>query len=91
MLKSSTPDGLAPLDSEGLLVLTLVFGGGAIVWAILNLMMVVRMPASSDGSEKAERTVVMSNKILRGMIGFVKLVLVVSLLATIMFFLIIMV
>lgn len=91
MLKSSTPDGLAPLDSEGLLVLTFVFGGGAIVWAILNLLMVARMPASSDGSEKAERTVVMSNKILRGMIGFVKLVLVVSLLATIMFFVIIMV
>lgn len=43
MLKSSTPDGLAPLSFVGVEIFTFVFAGLAIVWGILNFLQLLRI------------------------------------------------
>ena len=48
MLGSSTPDGLAPLSSMGLLIFALVFSLGSILWAVLNFVQLMRIPPSAE-------------------------------------------
>lgn len=50
ILKSSTPDGLAPMSFAALTIFTLSFAGLALVWGIFNFLKLFQIgPDSQDG------------------------------------------
>lgn len=50
ILKSSTPDGLAPMSMAALSILTLSFAGLAVLWGIFNFIQLLRIgPESQEG------------------------------------------
>lgn len=90
-LKSSTPDGMAPLANVGLIVFVCVFCGLAMLWGLANLVILIKMRSEGESTEKSERIFELSRKMLRGSFDIVKLTCGVGLVAAIIFFLTIMV
>lgn len=91
MLGSSTPDGLAPIDPLALIVFVCTIGGLAMVWGLVNLVVLLRVWPEGESNEKMDRVFEVHRKVLRGAIDLLKLNLLVGIVAAIAFFLLIMV
>jgi hypothetical protein len=88
MLKSSTPDGLAPIGSIALLIFIGTIGGLSMIWGIVNLYLLIRVEPEG---EKTDKVTVLHRKMLKAAIGIMKINMAVGLAASVLFFLIILV
>lgn len=91
MLGSSTPQGLAPIDTTALIVLIATIGGLSMVWGIANLIILFKFSPDAEVTEKAERISQVTRKLLRGTLDVMKMNLLVGFIATIIFAIVIMV
>lgn len=96
ILGSSTPDGLAPLSQTAVVVFASVLTAIPILWACLNLFLLVVKPLPgqepSEGQEGApseEVFILLCQRIMGAAVDFLKYNFAVSLLAGLIFFLII--
>ena len=91
MFGSSTPDGLAPIGPIALIVFISCIGGLSVIWGLVNIILLLRMWPEGENTEKMERVFELHRKILRAAIDILKLNTVVGLVATLIFFMLIMV
>lgn len=52
MFGSSTPDGLAPIDTAWLLAFIITIPGLAMLWGLANLVILLRFMPEGESSEK---------------------------------------
>ena len=91
MLQSSTPDGLAPLSAVGVLVFASIICLLFILWAVFNLVLLLRLSEEAESAERSERVREITRKIFLASVNLYKLDVAVSLVAMLIFFLVIMV
>jgi hypothetical protein len=91
MLKSSTPDGMAPIDSIGLISFISSIGGLSMIWGLVNLIALLSSMPEGEHTEKMERVILLNRKMIKAMFSICKVNLAVGLGATLLFFILIMV